>query len=156
MTSFLYVATTVCIGLLIGTEFAVSAFINPVLRRLEDRAQARAISLFAARLGRAMPFWYGISLLLLAAEALVEPHEPGVALLIACAIWLAVIVLSVLFLVPINNRMMRLDAASFPEEAQREHRRWTALHHLRVAALVVAMVCFLLAGAPMTRGCARR
>jgi uncharacterized membrane protein len=146
MTSFLYIATTVCIGLMIGTEFAVSAFINPVLRRLEDRAQARAISLFATRLGWAMPFWYGLSLLLLVVEIVVERHEPGVALLIvASAIWLAVIVLTVLFLVPINNRMMLLDAASFPEEAQREHRRWTALHHLRVVALVVAMVCFLLA-----------
>jgi hypothetical protein len=51
----------------------------------------------------------------------------------------------VLFLVPINNRMMRLDASSFPEESQREHRRWEALHRLRVAALVMAMVCFLLA-----------
>jgi uncharacterized membrane protein len=93
-----------------------------------------------------MPFWYGLSLLLLVVEAVVERHEPGVALLIvAIAIWIVVIVLTVLFLVPINNRMMLLDAASFPEEAKREHRRWTALHHLRVAALVVAMVCFLLA-----------
>src|SRR6185437_9691670 len=71
MTVFLYIATTVCIGLLIGTEFAVSVFINPVLRKLDDRTQAKAVSLFAARLGRAMPFWYGLSLLLLLIEAIV-------------------------------------------------------------------------------------
>lgn len=146
MTVFLYIATTICIGLLIGTEFAVSVFINPILRKLDDRSQAKAISLFAARLGHAMPFWYGLSLLLLILEAVAARHEHGNPLLIAaCTIWLAVIVLTVLFLVPINNRMMQLDAESFPEEAQREHRRWDTLHRLRVAALVVAMACFLLA-----------
>lgn len=146
MTAFLYIATTICIGLLIGTEFAVSVFINPVLRKLDDRTQAKAISLFAARLGRAMPFWYAISLLLLLVEALTTRRGPGNSLLIAaCAIWLAVIVLTLLFLVPINNRMMQLDAKSFPEEAQREHRTWDTLHRLRVAALILAMICFLLA-----------
>jgi uncharacterized membrane protein len=149
MTAFLYIATTICIGLLIGTEFAVSVFINPLLRKLDDRTQAKAISLFATRLGRSMPFWYAISLLLLIIEAIAVRHEPGDSLLIAaCAIWLAVIFLTVLFLVPINNRMMQLDAESFPEEAQREHRRWDTLHRLRVAALVVAMICFLLAARP--------
>lgn len=146
MTSLLSIVTTVCIGLLIGTELAVSIFINPVLAQLEDRARAKAISLFAARLGRAMPFWYGLSLLLLIIETIAERYTPGSTLLIAaCVLWLAVIALSVLVLVPINNRMMRLEGESFSEEAQREHGRWNTLHHLRVIALVVAMVCFLLA-----------
>jgi len=146
MTLFLYILTTVCIGLLIGTEFAVSVFINPVLRRLELGAQARAISLFATRLGRAMPFWYVLSLLLLIVEAALHRHQPGTGLLIAAVVlWLAVILLTLLFLVPINNRMMRLDAESFPEAAQQEHHRWDALHRLRVLALGIAMVFFLLA-----------
>lgn len=146
MTTLLFIVTTVCIGLLIGTEFAVSAFINPVLRKLEDRAQASAISQFAARLGKAMPFWYVLSLAILAVEAMMQRHEPGSALLIvAVVIWLAVIVLTLLFLVPINNRMMKLDAHSFPEAARQEHHRWDTLHRLRVIALVVSMVCFLLA-----------
>ena len=139
------IVTIVCVGLLIGTEFAVSVFINPVLRKLEDSARAQAISLFAARLGTAMPFWYVLSLLLLIVEAVMRRHERGLILLIAASvIWAAVIVATVLFLVPINNRMMRLDTSSFPEEARREHERWVALHHLRVMALVIALVCFLL------------
>jgi uncharacterized membrane protein len=146
MASFLYIATTLCIGLLIGNEFAVSVFINPILQKLDDRTRAKAISLFATRLGRAMPFWYAFSLLLLLLEVFTKRHESGSILLIAAsAIWLAVIVLTVLFLVPINNRMMRLDAESFPEQARREHNRWNTLHQLRVTALVVAMICFLLA-----------
>jgi len=66
----LTIITTLCIGLLIGTEFSVSVFINPILRRLDVLAQAHAIRLFARRLGAAMPFWYTASLLLLIGEAI--------------------------------------------------------------------------------------
>ncbi len=145
MTSVLGVVTTVCIGWLIGTELAVWVFVNPVLRKLEEAAQAKAVSLFAARLGRAMPFWYGLSLLLLIAEAVAWHRGPsGSLLVIACVIWAAVILLTVLFLVPINNRMMKLGSEPFTQEAQRQHRRWDMLHRWRVVALCVAMVCFLL------------
>jgi uncharacterized membrane protein len=140
------VVTTVCLGLLIGTEFSVSVFINPVLRRLDEQAQARATGLFARRLGSAMPFWYAGSLLLLIAGAVVRRQEAGDALLIAaCVIWAAVIVATVLVLVPIANRMSRLDSDSFPPEAQREHQTWDRLHRVRVGALAAAAICFWVA-----------
>jgi uncharacterized membrane protein len=140
------ILTIVSIGLLIGTEFAVSVFINPVLVRLETRTRAQAIQMFATRLGKAMPFWYAADLVLLLIVTYLHRHRPGLALLIAAiAIWAVVILLTILFLVPINNRMMRLDPDSFTEAQQREHQRWTTLHHLRVLSLCVAMVCLLLA-----------
>src|SRR5579863_4762899 len=106
MRPLLDIATTVCIGLLIGTEFAVAVFINPILRKLGVREELRAIQLFAAKLGAAMPFWYVASLLLLIAEAVWRFREKGYVWLIAAiAIWAAVIVLTILFLVPINNRL---------------------------------------------------
>lgn len=143
---YLAIVTTLCIGMMIGTEFAVSVFINPVLRRLENRAQAAAIRMFATRLGRAMPFWYIACQILLLAEAIVHHHEEGVHLLIAaCCLWAAVIVFTLAMLVPINNRMIRLDDDSFSEELRNQHRRWDTLHQVRVLALTVAMVCFLLA-----------
>ena len=87
----------------------MSAFVNPVVWKLEDRAQAGAIALFAARLGTVMPFWYVL-----------------------------------VFLVPINNRMARLSSDSVSETARREHKKWDALHRLRVVAVGVALICFLL------------
>jgi len=63
--NLLHIATILCIGLLIGVEFAVSAFINPVVWKLDLAAQAEAFRLFGRRLGRAMPPWYIASLLLL-------------------------------------------------------------------------------------------
>ena len=146
---FVDILTIASMGLLVGSEFAVSAFINPVVWSLEDRAQARAIALFAARLGAVMPFWYAFSLVLIIVEAVIRRHEPGLPLLIAaCGIWIAVAVFSVAFLVPINNRMVRLSPESFSETARREHKKWDALHRVRVVAIGVALICFLLGTHP--------
>jgi uncharacterized membrane protein len=146
MRSLLDVFTTVCIGLLIGTEFAVAVFINPILRKLGSREELRAIRLFAAKLGTAMPFWYGVSFLLLIAELVFRHREVGAMLLVAAsAIWAAVIVLTILFLVPINNRLARVDLDAPAEPVLNEHGRWDAMHRWRVASLTAAMICFLLA-----------
>jgi uncharacterized membrane protein len=146
MRYLLDIVTTVCIGLLIGTEFAVAVFINPTLRRLRPREGLRAIRLFAAKLGSAMPIWYCVSLLLLIAEAVLRRGEIGYSLLItASAIWVAVIVMTILFLVPINNRLARIDPNAAAEPALKEHGRWDTMHRWRVATLTAAMVCFLMA-----------
>jgi hypothetical protein len=144
--SVLDIATIVCIGLLIGTEFAVAVFINPILRTLEERTQAHAIRLFAQRLGAAMPFWYGASLMLLLIGSILRYAGPGrLPAVAATVIWIAVMVHSLLVLVPINNRMTRLDSRAFSPEAQHEHNKWDKLHRARVPALAAAMVCFLVA-----------
>lgn len=149
MTIFFDALTIVCIGLLIGTEFAVSAFINPILRKLGIREEVRAITLFAEKLGSVMPFWYVASFVLLVAETVIHRGPTGGALLIASsAIWAAVIVLTLLFLVPINNRMARLDPNVAAEKELKEHGRWDAMHRWRVAALTVSMVCLVLAVLP--------
>lgn len=142
--NFLNIATILCIGLLIGAELAVSAFINPVVWKLDPAAQARAFRLFGRRLGGAMPVWYIANLLLLVWETIAHRHESHVGLLgFAIAFWGAAIALSLLSLVPINNRMVRTDADIFTEATQRELRKWESLHRVRVAVLAVAMIFFL-------------
>jgi uncharacterized membrane protein len=137
------ILSTLCIGLLVGVELAVSVFINPVVWKLERAAQAEAIRLFASRLGKAMPPWYVVSLLLLIAEAAGHRGKPaGLLLIIANVIWILV---TVLFLVPINNRLVQLNVGSFTDEAKREHTRWDKLHRLRVLALGVSFVCLVVA-----------
>ena len=138
------IVSILCIGPLIGVEFAVSSFINPVMRRLDDAAQAAAVRMFARRLGAAMPYWYGVGLVLLLVETFLRRAQPGFSVLVgASSLWAAVVVFSVLFLVPINNRMMRLDPGAFSQAAQSEHRRWNTLHQLRIAALIVSFTLFL-------------
>jgi uncharacterized membrane protein len=138
---FLDVLTILCTGLLIGNELAVSLFVNPVIWQLEDRSQAKALSLFAGILGKVMPFWYALCLVLMIVETYLRRHQPALTLLlIAVAIWIAIIVYTVTTLVPINNRIARL-ADALPEGWRQEHKRWDTYHRWRILALVIAMVC---------------
>jgi hypothetical protein len=145
MSSF-EIAAILCIGLLLGTEFAVSAFINPIVWQLDERAQAAATKLFAARLGKAMPFWYAVSLIFLIVEAVLYRHQASLPLLIAaCVIWAVVILQSVFFLVPIAHRMTHLAADSFPEAERQQYKKWDTRHRLRIAAVGASFLCFLIA-----------
>ncbi|HEU5401663.1 MAG TPA: DUF1772 domain-containing protein, partial [Terriglobales bacterium] len=93
-------------GLMVGNELAVSAFVNPAIWRLENGPQAQALSVLARSLGRAMPFWYGSCLALLALESFLHRHDTALtALVTAAAIWTGAIVFSIGVLVPINNRI---------------------------------------------------
>jgi uncharacterized membrane protein len=144
MPIILDLVTIVSVGLLIGTEFAVSAFINPILAKLDDRAHARAIHLFAVRLGTVMPFWYGLSLLLLIVEAIVRHRYAGsLWLMVSCAIWAAVVLLTILILVPINNQFASKEADVLSPSAHRDHDRWEAMHRARIVALTASMIFFL-------------
>jgi len=140
----LNVVTILCIGLLIGAELTVSVFLNPILWKLDSSAQATAIPLFARRLGKAMPFWYIASLILLLWETFTHRHESVVVKLgVATALWVTAIALSLVSLVPIANRMARMDLNGWTESAQRALRKWDGFHRVRVAVLVVAMIFFL-------------
>ena len=122
---FLDLITVLCIGPMIGLEFAVSAFVNPILWKLDRAVQAVTIPVFARKLGAVMPFWYALSLILLIAEAVMRHQEPGFRWLIAAgAIWAAVIVVTVIFLVPLNNRLARLNGGAFTDEVGAVHKTW--------------------------------
>jgi hypothetical protein len=143
---FLDTLTILCVGPMIGAEFTVSAFINPVVRQLDDRTQTKILGLFAALLGKAMPVWYVLGFVLLLIEAYLRRHiSTWPSLVIAAAIWAAVILYSITLLVPINNRIAVLDPAAQPAGWMREHQRWETLHRWRIVFLVIASV-FLLHG----------
>jgi uncharacterized membrane protein len=136
--------TIVCVGLMTGNELAVSAFVNPTLWKLDESSQAKALSLLARSLGRVMPFWYVLSLALLIAEAYIRRHDAHPhSLHGAVSIWIFAIVYTVTLLVPINNRIARLDSASVFPNWQKEHAKWDALHRWRILMLAVAMVCLV-------------
>ena len=116
---------------------------NPVIWQLEDRSQAKALSLFARILGKVMPFWYALCLALMIVETYLRRHQPGRTLLfIAIAIWIVIIVYTLTTLVPINNRIARL-ADGLPEGWRQEHKRWDTYHRWRILSLVIAAVCLV-------------
>lgn len=100
--------TILCVGLMIGNELAVSVFVNPALWRLDEPSQAKALSPLARSLGKVMPVWYALCLVLLIAEAYVRRHRPQIHLLHgAVVIWVLAILYTVTTLVPINDRIAR-------------------------------------------------
>jgi uncharacterized membrane protein len=128
-------------GLMVGAELSVSAFVNPALRRLASGPRAQALSVLARSLGRAMPVWYGLCLALLALESFVHLHQTTLApFLIAAVLWVGAIVLSVSTLVPINNRIASLNTAAPAPGWERDHRKWDALHRVRILLLMVALL----------------
>lgn len=131
--------TILCLGLLTGNELAVSWFVNPAIWKLNESAQAQALSLLARSLGKAMPIWYALCLVLLIVEAYLRRNSPHVHLLYGAVIlWSAAIVYTVSTLVPINNRIARLDLASLPAGWSQEHRRWDRLHRWRIGMVAIA------------------
>ena len=131
--------TILCLGLLTGNELAVSWFVNPAIWKLNESAQAQALSLLARSLGKAMPIWYALCLVLLIVEAYLRRNSPNVHLLYGAVIlWSAAIVYTVSTLVPINNRIARLDLASLPAGWSQEHRRWDRLHRWRIGMVAIA------------------
>jgi hypothetical protein len=135
------ITTILVAGLMVGNELAVSLFINPALWQLDERAQATAVALFARSLGKAMPFWYVLSLLLMIAEATLHRHRPGqLPLLIAALLWTAVILYTIAALVPINQRLAALVPGSPTAHWQQQHHRWDTLHRWRVLLLTAALV----------------
>lgn len=142
------VLAVIITGPLLGVEFGVAAFTNPILQRLPDAAYRQARGTGAKTLGTAMPFWYAGSAALLIVAAVLRP---GPLLITAVVLSGLVMLLSVTVLVPINNRV----AAGFTGDAAGEgleqfHElalRWDRLHWVRVGLLAGAFFCLVMAGA---------
>jgi hypothetical protein len=137
-------ATILCAAFMTGNEIAVSAFVNPVVWQLDEASQAKALSLFAAILGKAMPIWYAASLLLMVIEACLRYHQPAFPwIAAAAALWIAIIVYTLLVLLPINNRIAALETNALPAGWLQQHRRWDRHHRVRILLLVLAVALLI-------------
>lgn len=133
-------------GTMVGNEIAIAAFVHPQLHRMSGRVHARAASMLASTLGAFMPFWYALALVLTIGAAF--EHRllaDGTGLLIAiAAILLAVaIVFTIAQLVPINNRIARMDPEQPYASWLRDRCRWDTFHRTRVIILAMSFVLLL-------------
>lgn len=148
MTSVLAVVTATVVGLMVGVEFAVAFVTNPILLRLPAGASLTARADGARRLGRVMPFWYVGSLILTAALAAVTWGTPTATTALVAALLLAVsVIMSIVVLVPINNRSATWTAENHPDDWREQQQRWDRLHYARVAIIVASFVLVVAAAA---------
>ena len=141
MIQLLDVVTLVVAGLMVGSELSIAAFIHPVLYRLKDEAHAPVAAALARLLGRVMPPWYAVTLLLVLAETFLRWHQPGHTpklLATSALLFMLTILYSVIVEVPINNRIAKLSADDLPAAWKIDRQRWDLHHRWRVLILIVA------------------
>ncbi|AXK36880.1 DUF1772 domain-containing protein [Streptomyces armeniacus] len=146
MQDSLGVVTVVVVGLMVGVEFAVAVFVNPILDRLPDDATLAARSDGGRVLGRVMPVWYICSVVLGGAwtamawgGAGASPAAAGTALLLVS------VAMSLALLVPINSRAITWTPDSAPADWKEQAHRWDRYHYVRVAVIVLAFALYAVA-----------
>ncbi|MFJ6405653.1 anthrone oxygenase family protein [Streptomyces hydrogenans] len=148
MLNALQVLTTVVVGVMVGVEFSVAFVMNPILNALPEDSRQLGNSHGGRMLGAVMPVWYITSLLLVAAWAAAVWHSPGTGLVVAAgALLLVSVIMSVLLLVPINNRGKTWTPENRPADWKEQLNRWNRYHYARVAVIIGA---FALLAAALT------
>jgi uncharacterized membrane protein len=140
------IATVTLAATMVGNEFAVAAFIHPQIRKLNNSTHAQTAAPLAAVLGKAMPAWYGLVLMLLGGAAFEHrpvSRGPGLLLVFAACLWAATMVFTITMLVPINNRIARMNPTHPYAGWSQDRARWDRLHRIRVVLLTVALVLLL-------------
>ncbi|MEU1041895.1 DUF1772 domain-containing protein [Streptomyces sp. NPDC005907] len=146
MLNALEVCTTVIVGVMVGVEFCVAFFVNPILNGLPGDNGLRGRSHGARLLGAVMPFWYVGSLALAAIWTIAGWHHDGVGLVIVAAALLVLsVVMSILLLVPINNRVKTWTADGLPADWKQQMNRWDRFHYVRVAVITAAFALLVTA-----------
>ncbi|MEU3605131.1 DUF1772 domain-containing protein [Streptomyces sp. NPDC035033] len=146
MLNALEVFTTVLVGLMVGVEFSVSFVINPILDALPEDSGQLGRSHGGRMLGALMPVWYIGSLALVALWAVAGWGDPGTHLVVtAAALLILSVVMSVLLLVPINNRGKTWTPENRPEDWKEQMKRWDRFHYARVAVIIGAFTLLVTA-----------
>jgi hypothetical protein len=137
----LELAALLVLGLMCGSELNVAAFAHPVLHRQPLETHILVRSSFAAMLAGVMPFWMAASTLLNLLLLMPFVHLNRSAWRFAAAafaIQACAVVFSVIFPVPINNRIAKWTPQSLPRDWSALEHRWDLYHSFRTAGLVVA------------------
>ncbi|WP_030226866.1 DUF1772 domain-containing protein [Streptomyces sp. NRRL WC-3626] len=142
MLNALQVVTIVVVGVMVGVEFSVAFVMNRIFNALPEDSGQLARAHGGRMLGAVMPVWYIGSVVLAALWAVADRHGHGTGLVVTGAALLIVsVIMSVLLLVPINNRGKTWTPENRPADWKRQMERWDRFHYLRVAVIVAAFAC---------------
>ncbi|MCX4649673.1 DUF1772 domain-containing protein [Streptomyces sp. NBC_01446] len=148
MLNALEVVTTVVVGVMVGVEFSVAFVINRILNALPGDAGQLGHAHGGRMLGAVMPFWYIGSLVLAVIWAIAGWHDHGTGLVVTAAgLLILSVIMSILLLVPINNRNKTWTPENRPADWKEQLNRWNRWHYVRVAVLIAA---FTLLAAALT------
>ncbi|MFJ4526273.1 anthrone oxygenase family protein [Streptomyces sp. NPDC088810] len=139
MLNVLEVVTIVVVGLMVGVEFSVAFIMNRILDALPEDSGQLGHAHGGRMLGALMPFWYIGSLALSAIWAIAGWHHDGAKLVVTAAVLLIIsVVMSMLLLVPINNRNRTWTPENRPADWKEQLNRWQRWHYVRVTVIIAA------------------
>ncbi|MFJ4033735.1 anthrone oxygenase family protein [Streptomyces griseoluteus] len=146
MLNALEVFTTVIVGLMVGVEFSVAFVMNRIFDALPEDSGQLARAHGGRMLGALMPFWYIGSLVLSVVWVIAGWDRPGAGLVvIAAALLIVSVIMSLLLLVPINNRGKAWTPENRPADWKEQMNRWDRYHYFRVAVIVAAFTLLVAA-----------
>ncbi|MFE4052877.1 anthrone oxygenase family protein [Streptomyces sp. YIM B13518] len=146
MLNALEVFTTVVVGLMVGVEFSVAFVMNPIFNALPEDSGQLGRAHGGRMLGAVMPFWYLGSLVLAAIWAVAGRHHDGAGLVVTAAGLLIVsVIMSILLLVPINDRGKTWTPENRPADWKEQLDRWNRWHYVRVAVVIAAFTLLVTA-----------
>lgn len=146
MLNALEVVTTVIVGVMVGVEFSVAFVMNPILNALPEDSAQLGHAHGGRMLGAVMPVWYIGSLVLVGVWAIAGRHHDGAGLaVIAGALLILSVVMSLLLLVPINNRNKTWTPENRPEDWKQQLNRWERFHYVRLAVIIAAFALLVTA-----------
>ncbi|MEU9031669.1 DUF1772 domain-containing protein [Streptomyces sp. NPDC048383] len=146
MLNALGIVTTVVVGVMVGVEFSVAFVINRILGALPEDSGQLGRAHGGRMLGAVMPVWYIGSLVLAAIWAVAGWDRPGAGLVVtAGALLIVSVVMSILLLVPINNRTKKWTPENRPADWKEQMNRWDRWHYVRVAVIIVAFTLLVTA-----------
>ncbi|MFD3996036.1 anthrone oxygenase family protein [Streptomyces sp. NPDC058548] len=146
MLNALEVFTTVAVGLMVGVEFSVAFVINPIFNALPEDSGQLGRAHGGRMLGAVMPVWYIGSLVLAAVWAVAGWSQDGAGLVVtAGALLIVSVIMSILLLVPINNRGKTWTPENRPADWKQQMKRWDHYHYARVAVIIAAFTLLVAA-----------
>ena len=140
-------------GLIAGVYFAFSGFIMKAFNKLETAQSITAMNAINEIILRSlfMPVFFGSSIisLLLIVLAFIYWDEAGagLALIAGMVYFVGMFVCTVVFNVPLNNTLSKLDPTSYNAQQGWIHylKNWTLWNHLRtVSSLLTCALCIWL------------
>ncbi|MGW1764248.1 anthrone oxygenase family protein [Streptomyces sp. NPDC002073] len=139
MLNALEVFTTVVVGVMVGVEFSVAFVMNRIFDALPEDSGQLGRAHGGRMLGAVMPVWYIGSLVLVAVWAIAGRHHDGAGLVVtAGALLILSVIMSILLLVPINNRSKTWTPENRPADWKEQSNRWDRYHYARVAVIIAA------------------
>jgi uncharacterized membrane protein len=146
MLNALEVFTTVVVGVMVGVEFSVAFVMNRILDALPEDSGQLGHAHGGRMLGAVMPVWYIGSLVLVGIWAVAGWHHSGTGLVVTAAgLLILSVVMSLLLLVPINNRNRTWTPENRPADWKQQLDRWGRLHYIRVAVIIAAFTLLVAA-----------